>query len=102
MIVDELLLERVVRDRRFDRRTVEIARRLFIGKEEPKKLAAEFGLHDKRIYAIRTAVTKQLASYELPEGWSEVTLRGPAEVVKAVDAIFKKRMREHGADGSVT
>lgn len=99
MIVDELLLARVARDRRFDERTVEIARRLFIGKDEPKKLATEFGLHDKRIYAIRAAVTKQIASYQLPEGWSEVTLRGPADVVQAVAAIFKKRMRDHVAAG---
>jgi hypothetical protein len=97
MIVDEPLLERVVRERRFDARTVEIAKRLFLGNEAPRKLAKEFALLDKRIYAIRAEVLKQVQRYDLPEGWSEVTLRGPAEVVKAAHALFRKRMRELGA-----
>jgi hypothetical protein len=92
MIVDELLLERVVRERRFDDRTVEIAKRLFLGNEAPRKVAKEFGLIDKRIYAIRAEVIKQVERYALPEGWSEVTLRGPADVVKATQAFFKRRM----------
>lgn len=93
MIVDELLLERVARERRFDARTVEIARRLFIGNEAPRKVAKEFALVDKRIYAIRAEVLKQVESYALPGGWSEVTLRGPADVVKATQAFFNRRMR---------
>jgi len=93
MIVDELLLERVARERRFDARTVEIARRLFIGDEAPRKVAKEFALIDKRIYAIRAEVLKQVERYALPEGWSEVTLRGPADVVKATQAFFNRRMR---------
>ena len=93
MIVDELLLERVARDRRFDARTVEIARRLFIGNEPPRKVAKEFALIDKRIYAIRAEVLKQVERYALPEGWSEVMLRGPADVVKATQAFFNRRMR---------
>ena len=95
MTVDESLLERVFKDRRFDARTVEIARRLFLGHEAPRKLAKEFALIDKRIYAIRAEMIKQVQGYDIPEGWSEVTLRGPADVVKAAHAVFKKRMREH-------
>ena len=103
MIVDELLLERVARERRFDARTVEIARRLFLGNEAPRKVAKEFALIDQRLYAIRAEVLKQVERYALPEGWSEVTLRGPADVVKATQAFFNRRMRDPAADagGSV-
>ena len=107
MIVDELLLERVARERRFDARTVEIARRIFIGNEAPRKLAKEFALIDKRIYAIRAEVLKHVERYALPEGWSEVMLRGPADVVKATQAFFNRRMRATadaapGSDASET
>jgi len=100
MIIDELMLARVSRDRRFDKRTLEIARKLFIEKQEPLSVAKEFALLDKRIYAIRDAVRKQVASYGLPEGWTEVTLRGPADLVKTVEVIFRKRMKRLSAEGS--
>jgi hypothetical protein len=93
MIVDELTLERVSRERRFDARTLEIARRLFIDKDPPRKVAKEFALIDKRIYAIRADVIDHVKKYELPDGWSEVVLRGPTDVVKAADALFKRRMK---------
>jgi len=95
MTVDEPILERVLRERRFDQRTAEIAKRLFLRDEAPQKLAREYALLDKRIYAIRAEVLKQVKGYALPAGWSEVTLRGPADVVKAAHALFRKRMREH-------
>jgi len=95
MIVDEPILERVLRERRFDERTAEIARRLFLGDEPPRKLAKEYALLDKRIYAIRAEVVKQVKEYALPAGWSEVTLKGPADAVRAAHALFKRRMREH-------
>jgi len=95
MIIDEPILERVLRERRFDERTAEIARRMFLKNEAPKKLAMEYALLDKRIYAIRAEVVKQVKKYALPEGWSEVTLRGPADAVKAAHALFKRHMREH-------
>ncbi|WP_213956768.1 MULTISPECIES: hypothetical protein [unclassified Variovorax] len=95
MTVDEPILERVLRERRFDERTAEIARRLFLGNERPQKLAMEYCLLDKRIYAIRAEVVKHVKGYALPAGWSEVTLRGPVDAVKAAHALFRKRMREH-------
>ena len=94
MVVDELTLERVARERRFNARTVEITRRLFIDKHPPLSVAKEFALLDKRIYAIRAAVIKQVQGYALPEGWVEVTLRGPADVVKKAEESFRRRMRE--------
>ena len=88
IIVDEDMLARVARDRRFDPRTLEIARRLFLEKENVKKLSTEYGVIFQRIYAIRKMVLEAAEEYALPQGWSEVSLRGPAEVVQAVEKIF--------------
>jgi len=49
----------LIRERRLDDPTVEIARRLFLGNKAPMKPAKEFALIDKRIDAIRAALTKQ-------------------------------------------
>jgi hypothetical protein len=85
--VDASQLERVARQRKFDPRTLEIARRLFIHNEKPKLLSAEYGVILQRIYAIRKAVLDSV----LPQGWDEVTLRGPAEAVEAARLAFEKR-----------
>jgi hypothetical protein len=92
-VVDAPLLERVARERRFDARTLEIARRLFIENEAPKKLATEYGVIHQRIYAIRKLVQEAVESYRLPEGWSEVTLRGPADLVRATATQFEAKKR---------
>lgn len=92
MIVDELMLQRVARDRRFDARTVEIARHLFLRKEAPRKVAREFALVDKRIYAIRAEVLRQAEKYALPPGCAEVTLRGPPEVIRTTERFFRQQM----------
>lgn len=92
-VVDAPLLERVARERRFDARTLEIARRLFIENETPKKLSTEYGVIHQRIYAIRKLVQKAVESYRLPEGWSEVTLRGPADLVRATATQFEAKKR---------
>jgi hypothetical protein len=92
-LVDEALLERVARERRFDPRTLEIARRLSIHKDSPKMLSTEYGVIHQRIYAIRRMVQEAVQGYGLPEGWSEVTLRGPADFVLATKAKFERQMR---------
>lgn len=97
MIVDKRMLERVIRDSRFDERTVEIARKLFIENQSATNLAKEYAVIRQRIYAIRAAVIKQAKKYELPEGWSEVTLRGPTQEVDAIEKAFTKRMLKHRA-----
>ena len=96
MIVDELVLQRVARDRRFDARTVEIARHLFLRKEAPRKVAREFALIDKRIYAIRAEVLRQAEKYALPPGCTEVTLRGPPEVIRATERFYRQQMEALG------
>ena len=70
-----------------------IARRLFIENEAPKKLATEYGVIHQRIYAIRKLVQEAVESYRLPEGWSEVTLRGPADLVRATATQFEAKKR---------
>ena len=50
--IDKYLLDRVARERRFDDRTMEIARRLFLKEEKPRKLALEYAVIHQRIYAI--------------------------------------------------
>lgn len=92
MVVDELVLQRLARERRFDARTLEIARRLFLLGEKPRKVAKEFALIDKRVYAIRSEVVRHVQRYQLPDGWSELTLQGPVEVLKATQAYFDRRM----------
>ena len=68
--VDGKKLEHIARLRKFDPRTLEIARRLFIHQEKPKLLSAEYGVILQRIYAIRKAVLDSADDGEL-------TLRGP-------------------------
>lgn len=99
MTVDEVTLERVLRDRRFDERTVAIARRLFIDNIAPRALAKEFAVIDKRVYAIRAAVLKQASKYALPEGWSELTVQGPAHVVSEVQAVYAALMSKEDGLG---
>lgn len=86
--VDEGQLGRIARQRKFDPRTLEIARRLFIHHEKPKLLSAEYGVILQRIYAIRKAVLDSA----LPPGWDELILRGPAEAVEAARLAFEKQM----------
>ncbi|CAN7320102.1 hypothetical protein LJR084_007930 [Variovorax sp. LjRoot84] len=83
--VDEKQLERIARQRKFDPRTLEIARRLFIHHEKPKLLSAEYGVILQRIYAIRKAVLDSA-------GHDELTLRGPAEALEAARLAYEKQM----------
>ena len=77
-------LERILRQRRFDERTKEIARRLFIDKTRPKLLAVEYGLIQQRIYAIRKCVL----ALAMPPGEAQVTLAGPVEAIEAAQRAF--------------
>lgn len=95
--VDEAELQRIARQRRFDPRTLEIARRLFIEGDRPKLLAAEYGLILQRIYAIRKAVL----DLALPTGEAEVTLRGPVEAIEAAQRAFERYMEQTQAEHSV-
>ncbi|MDM0022695.1 TrfB-related DNA-binding protein [Variovorax saccharolyticus] len=98
-VVDRHLLDRVARERRFDDRTMQIARRLFLEGHKPKRLATEYGVIHQRIYAIRRLVQAAVNDFRLPEGWTEVTLQGPADLVHATAALFDEQMRmREGSD----
>jgi hypothetical protein len=102
VIIDELLLQRIARERRFDERTLEIARRLILGNESAKKLSTEFGVITQRIYQIRGLIKKAVEAYELPDGWTDVRLEGPPEVIQAVCAFYRLRMRALGLPATAT
>lgn len=91
--IDEEELARIAKRRRFDARTLEIAHRLFIGKEEPMLLKAEYGVIHQRIYAIRQAVLKDA----MPAGTAEVTLRGPVGAIEAAQRAFDRYMEKHAS-----
>jgi len=96
-IVDEAQLARIAKQRKFDARTLEIARRLFIHKEKPQLLSAEYGVILQRVYAIRKAVQDSA----LPVGIDELRLRGPAEAVAAARLAYEKqlaKMKKRGAE----
>jgi hypothetical protein len=96
-IVDEGQLARIAKQRKFDARTLEIALRLFIHKEKPQLLAAEYGVILQRVYAIRKAVQDSA----LPVGIDELKLRGPAEAVAAARLAYERhlaKMKKRGAE----
>ncbi|PZQ77686.1 MAG: hypothetical protein DI563_02785 [Variovorax paradoxus] len=94
--IDEEELARIAKLRRFDARTLEIARRLFIDKDAPMLLTAEYGVIHQRIYAIKRAVLKDA----LPVGIAEITLRGPKEAVEAARRAFDRHMEKHRSAGA--
>ena len=86
--VDEAQLARIARKRKFDPRTLEIARRLFIHKEKPKLLSAEYGVILQRVYAIRQAVLDSA----LPIGIDELNIQGAAEAIAAARLAYEKQV----------
>jgi len=74
-------LERIAVKRRFSSQTLEIAKRLFLYRDAPRALSAEYGVILARVYAIRNAVTQAAKEERLPPGWEEVTLIAPKELI---------------------
>lgn len=93
--VDLELLERIAAKRGFQPDTLEIARRMLVYGEKPKRLASEFGVNHQRVYAIRKEVLAAVKALALPEGWEEVTLAGPQDVIAALKAQFAEALRAH-------
>ena len=84
------LLERIARTRRFSAQTLDIAKRLFLFNDPPRKLAAEYGVNLARIYAIRDTVSQAAQAQRVPPGWEEVTLIAPKELI----GEFRERIAE--------
>lgn len=94
--VDLELLERIAAQRKFEPQTLEIAKRLLLYDEKPKRLAAEFGVNHQRVYAIRKEVMAAVRDLALPSGWVEVTLAGPQPVIAALQAQLEEALAQYG------
>jgi hypothetical protein len=94
--VDLELLERIATQRRFEAQTLEIAKRLLLYGEKPKRLSAEFGVNVQRVYAIRKEVLAAVKALVLPVGWEEVTLAGPQPVIAALKAQLEQALEQCG------
>lgn len=95
--IDLALLERIAAQRRFENRTLEIAKRLFMHGETPKRLSAEYGVNLQRVYAIRKEVLAAAQTLALPPGWQELTLVGPSELVEHFRREFEAAVAAHRA-----
>jgi hypothetical protein len=98
--IDLALLERIAEQRRFENRTLEIAKRLFIHGETPKRLSVEHGVNLQRVYAIRKEILAAAQVSALPPGWEEVTFTAPSEVIAQVKRYFAEALARHRATSS--
>lgn len=92
--VDGPLLDRIAARRRFETRTLDIARRLFIHDQTPKRVASEFGVNLQRVYAVRKQILSAAESLALPPGWVREELVGPRALVEHHKRLFKAAMDE--------
>jgi hypothetical protein len=99
--IDLALLERIGEVRRFEARTLEIAKRLFIHGETPKRLAVEYGVNIQRVYAIRREVLAVAKQLQLPVGWAEVRLAGPRELIQTLERQYALAMKQLGLEARV-
>jgi hypothetical protein len=90
--IDLALLERIGELRRFDPRTLEIAKRLLIHGEDPKRLSLEYGINLQRVYAIRKEVLAAAEAVRLPPGWDRVELVGPRKLLERLKRQFDEEM----------
>ena len=87
--IDGVLLDRIAGRRRFEPRTLNIARRLFVHRQTPKRVASEFGINLQRVYAIRKDFQAAAESLALPPGWARDELVGPRELVAHHKRLFE-------------
>jgi hypothetical protein len=99
--IDLSLLERIAAQRRFESRTLEIAKRLFIHGEKPKRLSIEYGVNLQRVYAIRKEVLAAAHALALPPGWEELTVSGPRELVAQFKRQFAEALARHEAESAM-
>lgn len=92
------LLERLARTRRFSAQTLDIAKRLFLFNDPPRKLAAEYGVNLARIYAIRDSVSQAAQAQRVPPGWEEVTLIAPKELIEEFRQRIAQAQVQQGAE----
>ena len=95
--IDLALLERIQEHRRFDSRTLGIAKRLLIHGEDPKRLSLEYGINLQRVYAIRKEVLAAAEALKLPLGWERLELVGPRKLIERIKRQFDEEMAKLGA-----
>lgn len=92
MRITASVLEELAEGRHFAKRTLEIAKRLFIEGETPTHLALGYGVSVQRIYRIRDSVLAAAKAKALPKGWEEVTIAAPRPVIREI----RKRLAQAG------
>jgi hypothetical protein len=80
--LDAAAFKLIERKRRFRGQTLEIAKRRMLGGERASDLAAAYGVNLQRIYMIETQIAAAWQAMQLPEGWEEVTLVAPKDLIK--------------------
>lgn len=98
MKLDAAAFERLARKRKFQPRTLEIARRLLVRGEKARELAHAYGLNIQRIYNIGMQVSAAYQAERLPPGWIEVTICGPEKMIRDFErkvAEARKRVKAH-------
>ena len=95
--IDLPLLERIAEQRRFESRTLEIAKRLFIHGETPQRLSIEYGVNLQRVYAIRKEILAAAQASALPPGWEEMTIAGPSVLIARFKRQFAEALAQHTA-----
>ena len=95
--IDFALLERIAEHRRFDPRTLDIAKRLLIHGEDPKGLSVEYGINLQRVYAIRKEVLAAAEAVKLPPGWDRLELVGPRKLIERIKRQFDEEMAKLGS-----
>jgi hypothetical protein len=90
--IDLAQLERIAERRRFEDRTLEIAKRLFIHGEKPKRLSVEYGVNLQRVYAIRREILEAVKASTLPAGWDQITLVGPKALIAEIRRVHAEAL----------
>lgn len=93
-LIDLPLLERIASERRYEARTLAIAKRLFVDGETPKRLAVEHGMSLQRVYAIRKETREAAQALALPSGWEQVTFAGPAAVIAGLKMQHRRALAD--------
>jgi hypothetical protein len=88
------LLEQIAAQRNFESKTLQIAKRLLIDGHAPRRLSSEFGVNHQRIYAIRKEVLAAAEQSRLPDGWSQITLAGPSDLIESTRKLFEQELAD--------
>jgi hypothetical protein len=92
--IDEATLARVAKTRRFDARTIEMARRVLLHGEKNAALAREYGLHPITVFRNVKGVRLACEAEWLPRGWTRRMITAPTPMIRAFEREAAAAMRE--------